>query len=89
MEIFDFYDSDNKDHWLGEIRKSAWRAGKYLYELLRDQKLKELCGESTKALLLIDGDKLTDLMYENGIGVQTRTVIKIKDIDSEFFEELE
>ena len=45
--------------------------------------------DSKKNLILIDGDKLTDLMYENGIGVQTRTVIKIKDIDSEFFEELE
>ena len=52
MEIIDFYASDNKDHWLSEINKSDWRAGKYLFELLRDQKLKELCGESTKALLL-------------------------------------
>ena len=26
--------------------------------MLRDQKLKELCGESTRVLLLIDGDKL-------------------------------
>ena len=43
---------------LSEINKSDWRAGKYLYELLRDQKLKELCGESTRVLLLIDGDKL-------------------------------
>ena len=58
MEIIDFYANDNKDHWLSEINKSDWRAGKYLFELLRDQKLKELCGESTKALLLIDGDKL-------------------------------
>ena len=58
MEIIDFYAGDNKDHWLSEINKSDWRAGKYLYELLRDQKLKELCGESTKVLLLIDGDKL-------------------------------
>ena len=58
MEIIDYYASDNKDHWLSEIQKSDWDAGKYLYELLRDQKLKELCGESTKALLLIDDDKL-------------------------------
>ena len=58
MEIFDFYDSDNKDHWLSEIQKSDWRAGKYLYELLREQKLKELCGKSTKALLLVDDEKL-------------------------------
>lgn len=52
MKIIDFYASDNKDHWLSEIKKSDWRAGKYLYELLRDQKLKELCGGSTKVLLL-------------------------------------
>ena len=58
MVIFDFYDSDNKDHWLSEIQKSDWRAGKYLYELLREQKLKELCGKSTKALLLVDDEKL-------------------------------
>ncbi len=61
MEIIDFYASDNKDHWLSGINKSDWRAGKYLYELLRDQKLKELCGETTKVLLLIDGDKLLSL----------------------------
>lgn len=58
MEIIDFYASDDQKHWLDKIQKSDWTAGKYLYELLRDQKLKELCGESTKALLLIDGDKL-------------------------------
>ena len=58
MEIIDYFGSDNKDHWLDEIKKSDWSAGKYLYELLRDQKLKELCGESTKVLLLTDNDDL-------------------------------
>lgn len=58
MRIIDFYAGYDKAHWLSEICKSDWGAGKYLYELLRDQKLKELCGESTKVLLLIDGDKL-------------------------------
>lgn len=50
--------SDEKNYWLSEIRRSDWKAGKYLYELLHDQKLKELCGESTKVLLLIDGHNL-------------------------------
>ena len=45
MKIIDFYASDNKDHWLSEINKCDWRAGKYLCELLRNQELKELCGE--------------------------------------------
>ena len=58
MDIIDFYTSDDKEHWLSEIQKSEWGGGKYLYELLRDRKLKEICGESTKVLLLIDGDIL-------------------------------
>jgi len=58
MKIIEFYASDDKDHWLSEINKSDWGAGKYLVDLLRNQKLKELCGESTKVLLLIHDDKL-------------------------------
>ena len=58
MRIIDFYVSDDKAYWLSEIQKSDWRAGKYLYELLRDQKLKELCGETTKVLLLVDDERL-------------------------------
>ena len=41
-----------------KIQKSDWGAGQYLYELLRDHRLKELCGESTKVLLLADGEQL-------------------------------
>lgn len=58
MEIVDYFASDNKDHWLAEIQKSDWGAGKYLYKLLRDQELEALCGKSTKVLLLIDNRDL-------------------------------
>lgn len=58
MEVIDYFTSDKKDHWLAEIQKSDWGVGKYLYELLRDQKLKELCGGSTKVLLLVDNGEL-------------------------------
>ena len=40
-----------------------------------------------KNLVLIDGDRLTDLMYEHGIGVQVRRQYEIKSIDSDFFAE--
>ncbi len=33
-------------------------AGQYLYELLKNQKLKQLVGENTKVLMLVDGEKL-------------------------------
>lgn len=58
MEIIDYFTSENKEYWLGEIQKSDWGAGKYLHQLLRDRKMKELCGESTQVLLLIEGDTL-------------------------------
>ncbi len=57
-EIIEYYDSMNKEHWLAEIAKSDWRAGQLLYELIRDDKLKNLCGENAKVLLLVDGEKL-------------------------------
>ena len=58
MEVLEYYCSDNQEHWLSEIGKSDWGAGTYLYELLRDNKLKELCGSDTKVLLLTEGDSL-------------------------------
>ena len=58
MEIIEYFTRGDKSHWLEEIKKSDWGAGTYLYELLRDNKLKELCGESTKVLLLADSGTL-------------------------------
>ncbi|MBQ9234338.1 MAG: GNAT family N-acetyltransferase [Lachnospiraceae bacterium] len=56
--LIEYYASDNQEHWLNEIKQSDWNAGQFLYELLRDNRLKKLCGESTKVLLLTDGDAL-------------------------------
>ena len=58
MEIIDFFESDRREHWLAEIDKSDWGAAKYLHSLLAQGTLKWLCGESTKLLLLVEGDVL-------------------------------
>ena len=58
MQIVHYFTSDNQAHWLDKIKSSDWRAGKYLYELLRDHRLKELYGERTRVLLLTDADNL-------------------------------
>ena len=58
MEIIDYYTSCHQEQWLNEIKRSDWSAGLYLHELLRDNRLKELYGESTKVLLLTEGDAL-------------------------------
>jgi len=58
MQIIEFFEADHKEHWLAEIKKSDWSAGQYLYELLTTNKMKDLTGETTKVLLLTDGDTL-------------------------------
>ena len=38
-------------------------------------------------IILIDGEKLTDLMIEHNVGVSTASIYEIKKIDSDYFEE--
>lgn len=40
-----------------------------------------------RSLILIDGDKLTDLMFEYNVGVSNESVLKLKKIDLDYFEE--
>ncbi|MBE5953894.1 MAG: GNAT family N-acetyltransferase [Lachnospiraceae bacterium] len=58
MEIIEFFSTDNKEYWLSKIKECDWGAGQYLEKLLREEKLKQLVGESTKVLMLVDGEKL-------------------------------
>jgi restriction system protein len=38
-------------------------------------------------IILIDGKKLVDLMYQYNIGVQIKNVYEVKEVDEDFFEE--
>ena len=38
-------------------------------------------------IILVDGLKLTDLMYKFGVGVQIRDTYEVKEIDEDFFED--
>ena len=58
MKIMEFYAASDKGHWLEKIGKCDWRAGKYLYELLKTEKLKSLVGEDAKVFMLTEGKKL-------------------------------
>ena len=58
MQIIDFYECEDQSHWIDEIDKCDWRAGAFLRSLLLENRLKELCGESSRLLLLADGEKL-------------------------------
>lgn len=58
MRIIDYFDTDNREYWLSKIRECDWGVGQYLYELLKNQKLKQLVGENTKVLMLTDEENL-------------------------------
>jgi restriction system protein len=42
--------------------------------------------EAHHKIILIDGNKLVDLMYKYGVGVQIKNIYEIKQIDEDFFE---
>jgi len=42
--------------------------------------------EAHHSIILIDGAKLVDLMYQYKVGVQTKTIYEIKELDNDFFE---
>lgn len=58
VKVIEYFASDNPEHWLLQIEKSDWDAGKYLAYLLKESKLFELVGEGAKVLMLVDGQNL-------------------------------
>ena len=58
MKVISYYESDRREHWLAEIKRSDWRAGAFLYRLLSDGTFFENVGEGSRVLLLTDGDEL-------------------------------
>ncbi|MEE9429675.1 MAG: restriction endonuclease [Melioribacteraceae bacterium] len=43
--------------------------------------------EAHHSIILIDGNKLVDLMHQYGVGVQVKSIYEVKEIDEDFFEE--
>ncbi len=58
MNIINFYDAENKEYWLSKIKECDWRAGQYLHDVLKNNNLKQLVGENTMVLMLVDGENL-------------------------------
>ena len=58
MQVIDYFNCDNPEYWLGQIRKSDWEAGQYLYKLLSENKLKNVVGENTNVLMLTNENEL-------------------------------
>lgn len=58
MQVIEYFSCDRPEYWLGQIKKSDWGAGQFLYELLSENKLKDAVGENARVLMLTEGDDL-------------------------------
>ena len=56
MNIIDFFECSEQEHWLREIGKSDWRAGDYLVKLIKENTFADYCGEG-KLFILADGEQ--------------------------------
>ena len=58
MEVIEYFNCNRQEHWLHQIEKSDWGAGKYLYKLLSKNELGDVVGENPKVMMLTNGDEL-------------------------------
>lgn len=58
MKVIDYFTAENKEYWLSKIAESDWSAGGYLANLLKEDKLRGLVGDSVRVLMLVDGKNL-------------------------------
>lgn len=61
MEIINYFESENKPHWLAGIKASEWAAGPALAGFLENGTFFEKLGDGV-LLLLTDGDKLVSYL---------------------------
>ena len=58
MKVIEYFTTENKEHWLKEIKKCDWAAGQYLHQLLSKNSLKQKLGETALVPMLVDEDRL-------------------------------
>ncbi len=58
MYVINYFDSNSQPHWLEEIRRSDWRAGAFLADLISKGDFFSAVGEKSRVLLLTEGDEL-------------------------------
>lgn len=72
-------------NFIGAIGRDA--KGVFVTTTSFDIKAIEKARDAAQKIILIDGEKLVDLMHKFEIGVQVRNTYKVKQVDEDFFEE--
>ncbi|MCY4382224.1 MAG: restriction endonuclease [Nitrospinae bacterium] len=73
-------------NFVGAIDAEGVSKGVFVTTAKFNQAAKAVAHNSSKRIILIDGEELTRLMVENGIGVREKTTIEIKRIDEDYFD---
>lgn len=58
MLIVNYFELDDKLYWLNKISESNWGASTFLVDIIKNNTIFQLLGDSTKLLLLIDNNDL-------------------------------
>ncbi|MCQ2588337.1 MAG: GNAT family N-acetyltransferase [Treponema sp.] len=58
FEIINYFDDDYQEYWRNEINRGDWDGCQKLFEILNQNKFKEIYGENSKLYLVTDGESL-------------------------------
>lgn len=75
-------------NFIGAMSRDGVSKGIFVTTGTFNDRAKEAAKSARDTIILIDGEKLADLMVEYNIGVQVKANYKIKEIDEDFFEEI-
>ena len=73
-------------NFVGAIDAEGVSKGVFVTTAKFNEAAKAVAHNSSKRIVLIDGEELTRLMVENGVGVREKTTIEIKRIDEDYFD---
>lgn len=73
-------------NFIGAMARDTLK-GIFVTTSLFDTGAVEKAHDAQHSIILIDGNKLVDLMHQYGVGVQVRNVYEVKEVDEDFFEE--
>ena len=74
------------DKFIGTLHKTVTRSNFITTSDFSKGAREAAMNDSTTNIVLINGDQLSDLMIEYGVGVNTKEEFSLKEIDEEYFE---
>lgn len=72
-------------NFIGAMSRDTHR-GVFVTTSSFDEKAAGKARDASQKIILIDGQKLVDLMHKYGVGVQVQNTYDVKEIDEDFFE---